>query len=147
MQIVYKVNTASEENILRHLNHCNNQFVPALSTRVLLDAYAKKLADYAILFEAWADEKLIGMVAMYLNDHNHGYITNVSVYIEYGGKGVAKQIFANFVEYIEANNIFEIKLEVSAKNITAINLYKKFGFESIENKKNQILMSKKAKKI
>ncbi len=143
MQIVYKINTASEDSILTHLNHCNNQFVPALSTRVSLEAYAKKLAHYAILFEAWVDEKLIGTVAMYLNEQKHGYITNVSVYNEYGGKGIAKQIFVNLIEYTKANNISEIKLEVSAINIAAINLYKNFGFESIEEKNNQIIMLKK----
>lgn len=143
MQIVYKINTASEDTILTHLNHCNNQFVPALSTLVSLEVYAKKMADYAVLFEAWADEKLIGMVAMYLNEQKYGYITNVSVYDEYGGKGIAKQIFVNLMEYAKANNISEIKLEVSEINIPAINLYKNFGFESIEEKNNQIIMLKK----
>jgi ribosomal protein S18 acetylase RimI-like enzyme len=145
MQIVYKINTASEDAILTHLNHCNNQFVPSLSTRVSLEVYAKKMADYAILFEAWADEQLIGMVAMYLNEQKHGYITNVSVYNEYGGKGIAKQIFVYLMEYSKANKISEIKLEVSAINIAAINLYKYFGFESIEEKNNQIIMLKKEK--
>ena len=143
MQIVYKLNTASKDIILTHLNHCNYQFVPALSTRVALEAYAKKMADYSILFEAWFDEKLIGMVAMYLNENKQGYITNVSVYNEYSGNGIAKQIFVNLMEYTKANNISEIKLEVSAINIAAINLYKNFGFESIEEKNNQILMLKK----
>jgi len=143
MQVVYKINTASEDAILTHLNHCNNQFVPALSTRFSLEVYAKKMADYAILFEAWADEQLIGMVAMYLNEQKHGYITNVSVYNEYGSKGIAKQIFVNLMEYSKANEISEIKLEVSAINIAAINLYKYFGFESIEEENNQIIMLKK----
>lgn len=143
MQIVYSINTASEETVLTHLIYCNNQFVPSLSTRVSLEAYAKKLAYYALLFEAWSDEKLIGMVAMYLNEQKHGYITNVSVYNEYGGKGIAKQNFINLIEYSKTNNISEIKLEVSVKNIVAIRLYKNFGFESIEEKNNQIIMLKK----
>ena len=143
MQIVYKINTTSADTIFKHLNHCNNQFVPALSTRVSLEAYAKKMVNCAILFEAWADEKLIGMVAMYLNEQKNGYITNVSVYDEYGGKGIAKQIFVNLMEYAKANNISEIKLEVSEINIPAINLYKNFGFESIEEKNNQIIMLKR----
>lgn len=143
MQIVYKLNTASEVAILTHLNHCNNQFVPALSTRVSLETYAKKIADNAILFEAWSDQKLIGMAAMYLNEKRHGYITNVSVYYEYGGKGIAKQIFVNLMEYINENNISEIKLEVSVINLAAINLYKNFGFKDIEKKNNQIIMLKK----
>lgn len=145
MQIVYKLNTASEVNILTHLIHCNNQFVPALSTRVSLETYAKKIANYAILFEAWFDEKLIGMVAMYLNENKHGYITNVSVYNEYRGNGIAKQIFVNMMDYTKANNISEVKLEVSVINIAAINLYKNFGFESLEEKNNQIIMLKKEK--
>lgn len=143
MQIVYKINTASEEAILIHLNHCDNQFVPALSTRVSLEIYAKKLADYATLFEAWVDDLLIGMVAMYLNEHKHGYITNVSVYNEYGGRGIAKQIFVILMEYSKANKISDIKLEVSAINLAAINLYKYFGFESSEEKNHQIIMLKK----
>lgn len=143
MQIVFKINTASEDEILTHLNHCNNQFVPALSTRVSLEIYAKKIAEYATIFEAWVDQKLIGLVAMYLNEKKHGYITNVSVYHEYGGKGIAKQIFINLVEYTNLNNITEIKLEVSAKNTAAIILYKGFGFESIEEKFNQVIMLKK----
>jgi len=143
MQIVYKINTASADTIFTHLNHCNNQFVPALNTRVSLEAYAKKIADYAILFEAWADEKLIGLVAIYLNEQKHGYITNVSVYNEYSSKGIAKKIFVNLMEYAMANNISEIKLEVSVINIAAIKLYKNFGFESIEEKNNQFIMLKK----
>jgi ribosomal protein S18 acetylase RimI-like enzyme len=146
MQIVYKLNTASEDNILTHLNVCNNQFVPALNTRVSLDAYAKKMANFAILFEAWLDEKLIGMVAMYLNEQKHGYITNVSVYNKYRGKGIAKQIFVNLLEYTKTNNISEIKLEVSTINVAAINLYKNFGFQNIEQKNDQIIMLKKNKK-
>lgn len=143
MEIVYKVNTAPEDAILTHLNHCNNQFDPALSARVSLETYAKKMADYATIFEAWADQKLIGMVAMYLNEQKHGYITNVSVYTEYGGKGIAKQIFMNLMEYAKTNNVTEIELEVSAINLAAINLYKGFGFKSVEEKINQVIMLKK----
>ena len=143
MKIVYKINTASEDSVLTHLNHCNNQFVPSLSTRVSLKAYAKKLTNYALLFEGWSNEKLIGMVAMYLNEQKQGYITNVSVYSEYSGKGIAKEIFANLIEFAKANKISEIKLEVSIFNNPAISLYKNFGFEILEEKNNQIIMLKK----
>lgn len=145
MQINFKLNTASVCSILIHLNHCDNQFVPALSTRVSLEDYAKKMANNAILFEAWVDEKLIGMVAMYQNAQKHAYITNVSVYNEYGGKGIAKQMFVQLMEYTKTNYITEIKLEVSAINIAAINMYLHFGFERIEEKNNQIIMLKKIK--
>jgi ribosomal protein S18 acetylase RimI-like enzyme len=143
MQIDYKINSASVYSIFTHLSHCNNQFVPKLSTRVSLDAYANKISDKAILFEAWADETLIGMVAMYLDEQNHGFITNVSVYSEYSGKGIAKQIFVHLMEYSNSFRISEIKLEVSSINFAAINLYENFGFKSIKEENNQIIMSKK----
>ncbi len=143
MEIEYKINSANLDDVLSHLNHCNNQFIPPLSSRVSLDNYAKKITENAILFEGWAEEKLVGMVAMYLNDDNHGYITNVSVYKEFGGKGIAKQIFVNLIGYSKLNNISELKLEVNSINFVAINLYKYFGFEILEEKNNQIIMLNK----
>jgi ribosomal protein S18 acetylase RimI-like enzyme len=59
------------------------------------------------------------------------------------GKGLAKQIFINLNLYSKVNNISEIKLEVNALNLKAINLYKNFGFEIIQEKNNQIIMLKK----
>jgi ribosomal protein S18 acetylase RimI-like enzyme len=143
MGIEYKINNATEAIILKHLKQCDDQFLPKLSTRVSLEAYANKIADKAILFEAWANLELIGIVAMYINEKNNGYITNVSVYHEYVGKGIAKQIFTNLIMYSKINRISEIKLEVSINNLAAIRLYKNFGFETMEEKNNQIKMIKK----
>lgn len=142
MNTEFKINTASECDIFTHLYHCNNQFVPALSTRVSLEEYAKKIADNATLFEVWVNEKLIGLVAMYLNEHNIGYITNVSVYKEYSGKGIAKKIFIILIDYSKLNGIIQIKLEVNSTNVAAINLYKSFGFQYITTKNDQIIMLK-----
>jgi ribosomal protein S18 acetylase RimI-like enzyme len=143
VKIEYKINTASEFMLIGHLTHCNDGFKPPLNTKVSIEAYGKKILENGIVFEAWGGNVLIGMVAMYVNENNEGYITNVSVYSEYRGKGIAGQIFYNLLAYSEENNISSIKLEVNASNVLAISLYKKFGFKSIDEKNNQIIMLKK----
>lgn len=140
MKIEYKINTASEFALVEHLKHCDNQFVPPLNSRVSIESYGKKIFENAIVFEAWWDNVLVGMVAMYLNENRDGYITNVSVYNEYGSAGIASQIFTNLQAYSEENDISSIKLEVNASNVAAIGLYKKFGFKFIEEKSNQIII-------
>lgn len=145
MRIEYKINTATEFLLIEHLTHCNDQFIPPLNTKVSIEAYGKKISENAVVFEAWDGNVLVGMVAMYVNENIEGYITNVSVYSEYGGKGIASQIFNNLLAYSEENNISSIKLEVNVSNAFAISLYKKFGFKSIDEKNNQIIMLKKTK--
>jgi ribosomal protein S18 acetylase RimI-like enzyme len=143
VRIEYKTNTASEFLLIEHLTHCNEQFMPPLNTKVSIEAYGKKISKNAIVFEAWEGNILVGMVAMYVNENIEGYLTNVSVFSEYGGKGIASQIFNNLMAYSEENNISSIKLDVNASNVFAISLYKKFGFICIDEKNNQIIMLKK----
>jgi ribosomal protein S18 acetylase RimI-like enzyme len=143
LNVQYKLNTAAVDTVLKHLNHCNSQFVPALSSRISLDDYAKKMVDNAVLFEAWEKDILIGLVAMYQNANKNGYITNVSVNSEYRGKGIAKEIFFWLIKYAKENNISIIKLEVNPLNIAAINLYKNFGFVIIDETNNLLTMLKK----
>jgi ribosomal protein S18 acetylase RimI-like enzyme len=142
VKVDFKINSASEYSLLTHLMHCDNQFVPALSTRVSLTDYVRKIAQNAIIFEAWLNGILVGMVAMYLNQNNSGYITNVSVYSEYGGRGIAKQLLTNLISYVQKENIKSIRLEVNPMNTVAINLYMNFGFEKIEESDTQVIMLK-----
>lgn len=143
MIIEVKLNTAPDNIVLSHLSHCNSQFLPPLDTRVSLVEYAKKIVRNAIVFEAWVNDILIGMIAMYINETKIGYITNVSVYAEYSGKGIAKKLFYSLIDYARENYISCVKLEVNILNIPAINLYKNLGFEVIEVKNDQIIMLKK----
>ena len=143
MEVVFSINTATEDMLLSHLIHCDMQFLPSLSKKVILKDYAAKITQNAIVFEAWLDNILIGMVAMYLNDNNCAYITNVSVYSEFGGKGIAKQLFVNLISFANKKKIKNIKLEVNPTNVPAINLYLQFGFQKVEESSNQLIMLKK----
>jgi len=45
------------------------------------------------------------------------------------GYGIGKKLINNFKDYCRENNIYNVKVEASAKNENAINFYKKNGFE------------------
>ncbi len=140
-KVIYKVKTASEEAIYQHLLACDEFFKPALSKKVDISEYSKKIFDKAITYEAWDDAILSGMVAVYFNDANQSaFITNVSVMRDLVKAGIASQLMKMCIEYCFATLIKEIILEVNIHNTNAIELYKKFNFNSTGTKGDEIVM-------
>ena len=132
-EIRYSQNDSTTNDIYIHLESCDNQFVPRLSSKVELKEYSKKIGDKAIRFEAWDKKTLIGLVAAYRNrQEGFLYITNVSVEIKYQGKGIAKQLLYSSIIFANENNLNFIELEVNKRNENAINLYKKLKFENLK---------------
>jgi len=73
----------------------------------------------------------------------------ISVKPQYQQKGIGKEIMNYIINFCKSSNVKYIYLEVAENNQKAINLYKKFGFEIYnirkdyyENKINAILMKK-----
>lgn len=130
LKIAYRIKTATEEEICRHLINCSRYFIPALSEYVEIGQYSKKIFTKAITFEAWVENTLSGMVAAYFNDieKKSGYITSVSIEPKSRGMGIASTLIQNCIEYATSNQFKEIQLEVNKKNEPAINLYQKHGF-------------------
>jgi 2-polyprenyl-3-methyl-5-hydroxy-6-metoxy-1,4-benzoquinol methylase/ribosomal protein S18 acetylase RimI-like enzyme len=126
----YRLNRASKTKIIEHLQACDASFSPPLSTRVQIKDYARKIECNAMRFEAWKDDRLVGLVAAYFNDHLRriAYITSVSIVEEFVGKGVANILLKRCVDYAKSSGIYKISLSVSKKNISAIELYKKNSF-------------------
>ncbi len=59
----------------------------------------------------------------------YGEINNMLVTEQCRGLGIGKQLIDEFKEYCKRNNINNLKVEASAKNLNAISFYKKNGFE------------------
>lgn len=146
--IEYTLKKATEKDVLQHLQTCDNNFLPPLSKKVNLEAYAKKIYEHTTTFEAWHDDILIGLVATYFNDVNNvvGFITNVSTIKDYGGQGIASKLMNQCIGFGQQNNFESIHLEVFPENGVAINLYKKFGFTEISVRNNNLLMKFDLKK-
>ncbi len=143
--IDYKTNTATKDDLYLHFQKCDSQFIPALSERVNLKNYAKKLCENAELFEAWHEFELVGVFSVYLNNKESkiGFISNVSVLTNYVKKGLASQLLKQVVSKTIKLDFLELMLEVHSINNKAIMFYTKYGFKIISKKKEVILMSYK----
>lgn len=82
---------------------------------------------------------------------DEGYITNVAVFPKTRRLGVASKLLEYLIDFAKKNRLSFISLEVRESNLSAISLYKKFGFENsglrknfYENpKENAIIMTKR----
>lgn len=134
---------ATPTQIEHHLREVDAHFVPPLSSRVRLDAYAAKLHARAARFEAWDDTELVGLVAMYCNDESRGvaFISNVSVLKNWRGRGVADLLLKSAIAYAASQHVAFVELEVDARNAPAVRRYKALGFESSGDAAERMQMS------
>ncbi len=139
----YAHKLASKDTILTHLKECDNLFIPPLSETIDLDQYSGKISTHAETFEVWTKERLISLVAAYLNDFERkvGFITNVSTSPEYTGNGLAQNLLKNCIDHAKKLGFISLMLQVHCENAVAINLYKKFAFVEVMLKASQITMS------
>ncbi|MGE5411069.1 MAG: GNAT family N-acetyltransferase [Clostridiales bacterium] len=133
-EIKYAIKKATVIDIFSNLEACDKDFFPPLSERVSLMEYSNKLYENSVTFEAWNDKKLIGMVAAYFNNvvDSVGYISNVCVENKFKGNHVASNLMMKCLHYAAENHFKNIVLEVNANNNTAISLYEKFNFRTID---------------
>ncbi len=140
-RIRYTRQSATENQIRVHLEQTSGEFVPALDGRVDIREYAVKLFARAVIFEAWSDALLVGIVAAYTDhDRRSAFITNVSVLKDFSGLGIASSLVGMCIDYAKENRIGEITLEVSDKNDRAIALYEKLNFVRSGTRGGSIVM-------
>lgn len=129
--VKFLLSKASTVQIADHLLCCDADFVPPLSSRVEIRAYAQKIVGHnATRCEAWSDGTLVGLAAAYCNNQKSriAYVTSVSVLKEWTRKGIAAGLLGQCVEQAKVSGMRQISLEVAADNISAIKLYEKSGF-------------------
>lgn len=136
MNIEYKIGVGSQNEINLHLLDCDKFFIPKLSEKVNISEYSEKIFNKAINFEAWDNERLIGLVSIYINeeDTSFGYITNASIINEYKNRGIASNLLKKCIKYSKDINLNWISLKVDTKNVSAVNLYNKFNFMEEKHK-------------
>ena len=67
---------------------------------------------------------------------DEGYITNIAVFPQYRGNGVAKKLLEALVKFAQDKKLKFISLEVRKSNVSAVSLYKKLNFLSVGLRKN-----------
>ena len=116
-----------------HLQDCDSLYEPALHSRVNIEQYAEKIYEKAERFEAWDDDRLVGLIAAYLPDGMDGpcFVTNVSILEKYHGGGLALDLMRFFIAKVAELKCESIALEVSRQNVKAIHFYEKMGFSIV----------------
>jgi len=140
-EIIYTTAKASSGQIEEHLQVCNKAFIPPLSEKVNIGAYAQKIFANAITFEAWKETVLIGLIAAYENKENcFFFITNVSVLPTFSEKGIGATLLQACIKRSKEQEMKLVKLEVNKKNKPAIKFYQKYGFIQTGEKDETIMM-------
>jgi 2-polyprenyl-3-methyl-5-hydroxy-6-metoxy-1,4-benzoquinol methylase/GNAT superfamily N-acetyltransferase len=141
--IVFKLNNASESDILQFFIRCDADFVPPLSSRVELNRYAIKVTHSSTRFEAWFADELIGLVSLYCNDFQSrvAYITSVSVQKDFTRIGIAEKLLQHSIEYSKSMQMHQICLEVTEEHLIAKRLYGRLGFITSKNYAKKIEMT------
>ena len=137
-------NLASASDIAYHLNGCGTVFTEGLRARVDIDAYALKILLNAERFEAWSDGTLIGLLAIYCNNpqQTSAFITNLSVFEEWRGRGIAGALLERSVALARQKGFEIIRLEVEAKNMAAVAVYRKYGFVVLDSQQSMLTMKR-----
>ena len=90
--------------------------------------------ELAIYFVARDGERLVGYAGFW-NVSGEGGITNVAVLPEYRRRGIAASLIGAMIREGKALSLDLLTLEVRRSNTAAQELYKKFGFEVIGERK------------
>jgi hypothetical protein len=57
--IIYKINSSTQDEIKSHLEECSNEFTPPLSNYVDIEKYSSKIFEKATRFEVYNKEKYL----------------------------------------------------------------------------------------
>lgn len=127
-------NLASATQTAAHLRACDESFVPPLGTRVNIDDYACKLVTHAQRFEAWGEDELVGLIAVYCNapDRKRAFITSVSVLPGWHGRGIASRLLAQCLEHLGRLGFARVELEADDRSDAARRLYARHAFSRVD---------------
>ena len=133
------------------IEQLQGMLVPSLKQRnVDITEYAKKLFVHGKIWCHYDMGKPVSIIAGYFNDETSkiAYLSILAVGKEYQGKRLASSLLKEFEEYSLQKGMNYIKLEVRKHNVTAQNLYKKFGYEvKGEASETSLYMSKKIENV
>jgi len=144
MTLTFTMGRSDLACVLGHLQAHDHAFQPPLSSRVPLADYARKLVDHALRLEAWADDDLIGLVAVYCNapDRDTAFVSNVSVLASHAGQGIARRLMQSAITHVQERGFCNLRLEVDPRATAALRLYLALGFQPADDVANgSVLMT------
>ena len=92
-------------------------------------------SNYSTSFIAMENDKIVGFLVV-KNILDQTEIMNIVIKKVERNKKIASNMIEYLIDYCTQNKKKVINLEVNAKNIIAINLYKKYNFKQVGLRKN-----------
>jgi ribosomal protein S18 acetylase RimI-like enzyme len=121
---------ATVAEVAAHLRRCDRNFVPALSERVSLDAYAAKLVSQASRLEIWDQGRLVALAAYYLDGPSGAaFLSNLSVDPSCHRKGMGLALLRRTIGHAAERGGKFMDLHVAHGNGAAMALYERAGFK------------------
>ena len=138
--ITYHINepkTLDSQEILAFLRETDELITPRLSVLVVLEDYAKKITDKAVIFTARDDDKLIGLSAIYFNKApEYSYSTYIMVKREYQQVDMVGIELSSMVKnYIKNNGSTGLRFEIRKTNTPLLKYNLKRGAKIISESK------------
>jgi len=122
-------NYLTSVQILDHFEACDNSYLSALKKKVDILEYSIKLQNNATNIFEMIDEKVIGLLAYYLDPTGkYCFITNLSVIKHAEGSGFGTKLLNRLKARSVEENWLELTLKVDQNNLAALNFYKNRGF-------------------
>lgn len=124
------------ELIQAEQNRQNGKFIPSNQT------YLKKLSANAELAVHYIPEGLAGFIFFYCNhpEKKFTYITLIGTSSDYRNKGIGSALVNHVLSISKHRGFSECRLEVLKFNKSALSLYKKSGFEILEDRIEKLLL-------
>lgn len=125
----------NKPELIDALNELGDLLPDPLKQRVNIEEYALKLTNYAVIFYAKLDNKIVGLVALYANDKQTqvAHIPLVVIAKDIQRRGVGKFILQEAINFSKNQDMKSIWLFVHKDNLAAIDFYKPFGFQYAES--------------
>ena len=103
---------------------------PSFLSSIDLAAYARKITGHARIAGLRADGTLIAFLAFYCNDPERrlAYMSMLLVRSDYRGRGLARRLVQQSLDYLTQAGFLVYRLEVGKDNREAIALYRAMGF-------------------
>lgn len=125
------------EDILNFIMAVNEDFTPALSEKIDLEVYSRKLFDNALIFARFDGDDICALCAVYANDpeNSSAFISFFAVRAAFRSTGIAISLLGEVEGNLKRAGFKFIDLEVYCSNERAIKFYIKAGY--VEKDKSQ----------
>jgi ribosomal protein S18 acetylase RimI-like enzyme len=101
--------------------------------------WRERLNSERCLYAAQEDASFVAIVGAKKITQDNWMLISVYTLPEFRGKGLSKELMSRLIEGVKANGAKKISLMVNVGQRSAINLYKKMGFEILRTEKDQRL--------